>query len=80
MLKFLVIFEKSSNGWGAYVPELPGCVAGGETKEEVESLIYEAIEFHLEDIINNGHEIPNSVIEAETMVFRDNLNYTSTNQ
>ena len=73
MLKYLVVFEKSTNGWGAYVPDLPGCIAGGETKEETEQLIYEAIELHLEEMIKNREKIPQALIEAETMIFKDEL-------
>jgi predicted RNase H-like HicB family nuclease len=73
MLKYLVVFEKSSNGWGAYVPDLPGCIAGGETKSETEQLIYEAIELHLEEMTKNGEKIPEPLVEAETMTFNDEL-------
>ena len=48
MTEYLVIFEKAEEGWGAYVPDLPGCVAAGATREEVERLMREAIPFHLE--------------------------------
>ena len=48
--EFAVVIEKSSNGYGAYVPDLPGCVAVAETEDEVRALISEAIEFHLNGI------------------------------
>jgi predicted RNase H-like HicB family nuclease len=44
--------------WGAYVPDLPGCVAAGETREEVLQLIREAIEFHVEGLRQNGETVP----------------------
>ena len=49
-MQYLVIFEKGQNSYGAYVPDLPGCVAVGETMEEVRRLIAEAIEFHIEGL------------------------------
>lgn len=53
-----VIFEKSSNGWGAFVPDLPGCVALGFTLEETKKLIREALEYHLAAMRASGDEIP----------------------
>jgi hypothetical protein len=47
IMRYAVIIEKGTNSYGAYVPDLPGCVAVGETIEEVKMLIQEAIEFHL---------------------------------
>ncbi|PKQ70341.1 type II toxin-antitoxin system HicB family antitoxin [Raineya orbicola] len=57
--KYLVIFEKNPDGgYGAYVPDLPGCVAVGETHTEVSQLIEEAIKFHIEGLLEEGLEIP----------------------
>lgn len=49
-MQYLVIIEDGSTSFGAYVPDLPGCVAVGETREEVTTLIHEAIEFHVEGL------------------------------
>ena len=49
-MQYLVIFEKDVNSYGAYVPNLPGCVAIGETMEEVRELIVDAIQFHIEGL------------------------------
>jgi predicted RNase H-like HicB family nuclease len=57
-MKYAVVIEESSNGFGAYVPDLPGCVAVGDTLEEVERLIREAIDFHLEGMQEDGVAIP----------------------
>ena len=57
-MQYLVVVEKGSTSFGAHVPDLPGCVAIGETKEEVMSLIREAIEFHLEGLKQDGQPIP----------------------
>jgi predicted RNase H-like HicB family nuclease len=47
-MKYAVVFERSPRNYAAYVPDLPGCVATGKTRNEVERLIREAIEFHLD--------------------------------
>ena len=57
-MRYAVIIEKGENSYGAYVPDLPGCVAVGDTVEEVKTLIKEAIEFHLEGMLEDGDEIP----------------------
>ncbi len=57
-MKYLIIIEKGETSYGAYVPDLPGCVAVGETEAEVMNLIHEAIEFHLEGLRDEGSSIP----------------------
>lgn len=57
-MKYLVIIEQGPSSFGAYVPDLPGCVAVGESQAEVLELIHEAIEFHLEGIREEGMTIP----------------------
>ena len=47
-MQYLVVIEQGPSSFGAYVPDLPGCVATGETREEVTRLIHEAVAFHLE--------------------------------
>lgn len=54
----MIVIEKGETSWGAYVPDLPGCVAVGETEAEVKQLIQEAIGFHLEDLTESGAQIP----------------------
>jgi predicted RNase H-like HicB family nuclease len=58
LMQYLVVVEKGPSSYGAYVPDLPGCAAAGETKDEVLSLIREAIELHLEDLKKEGQPIP----------------------
>ena len=58
MSKYAVVIEKSPNGYGAYVPDLPGCVAVGETADEVEQLIQEAIELHIAAMREDGDAVP----------------------
>ena len=57
-MQYLVVFEKSENSYGAYVPDLPGCVAVGETMDEVHELIAEAIQFHVEGLQEDGFVVP----------------------
>ncbi len=57
-MQYLVIIEQGSSSFGAYVPDLPGCVAVGDTRVEVTQLIHEAIEFHLEGMKEDGLTIP----------------------
>lgn len=57
-MKFAVVIEKGESSFGAYVPDLPGCVAVGETREEAMILIREAIGFHLEGMKADGEDLP----------------------
>jgi predicted RNase H-like HicB family nuclease len=57
-MKYAVIVEEGDTSFGAHVPDLPGCVAVGETRQEVLELIQEAIEFHLEGLRQDGQPIP----------------------
>jgi predicted RNase H-like HicB family nuclease len=57
-MRYAIVIERSENGFGAYVPDLPGCVAAGETLPETEQLIREAIEFHLEGLREDGLVTP----------------------
>ena len=57
-MRYLVVIEKGSESFGAYVPDLPGCVAVGESEEEVLQLIQEGVEFHLEGLKDEGQAIP----------------------
>jgi predicted RNase H-like HicB family nuclease len=58
MTQYAVIIEKGERSYGAWVPDLPGCVAVAETEEEVERLIREAIAFHLEGLRQGGERAP----------------------
>jgi predicted RNase H-like HicB family nuclease len=57
-MEYMVIIEKGENSYGAYVPDLPGCVAVGDTRKEVLALIQEAIVLHLELLQEDGLPIP----------------------
>ena len=64
-MQYLVIIERSENGFGAYVPDLPGCIAAGETREEVITLIQEAIEFHIDGLKRSGDPVPKPRSQSE---------------
>ena len=57
-MDYVVIYEKGDSSYGAYVPDLPGCITVGETLEEVQTLIQEAIEFHIEGLQEDGDDVP----------------------
>jgi len=69
-MRFLVVIEQGPTSFGAYVPDLPGCVAVGDTREEVTQLIHEAIEFHLEGLKADGQPIPQSHSTIEIVEVR----------
>jgi predicted RNase H-like HicB family nuclease len=66
-VSYVVVCEKSRTGWAAFVPDLPGVVTTGHTKEEVRSLIQEAIEFHLDGQQEDHLPIPEPSAEAEVI-------------
>jgi predicted RNase H-like HicB family nuclease len=57
-MKYAVIYEKTTTGYSSYAPDLPGCVAAGDTIEETEKLMQEAIELHLAGMREDGDPIP----------------------
>ncbi len=57
-MQYLVVVEKGEKGYGAHVPDLPGCIAAAETKDEVVRLIREAVEFHIEGLREKGDSVP----------------------
>ncbi len=64
-MKYAVVIERGPTSRGAYVPDLPDCVAAGESREEVVEWIKEAIEFHLEGMKTSGDRIPEPGSETE---------------
>ena len=64
-MRYLVIIEKGETSWGAHVPDLPGCIAVAETRQEVTALIKDAIDFHLEGLREHGKPIPLPAPESE---------------
>ena len=57
-MRYLVVVEEGPTSFGVYVPDLPGCAAAAETREEALALIREAIEFHIEGLKQDGQPVP----------------------
>ena len=65
MYRFLVVVEKAENNYSAYCPDLPGCIATGDTIEETEKNIHEAIEMHIKGLMEDNKPIPKPESIAE---------------
>jgi predicted RNase H-like HicB family nuclease len=68
MIEYLVVIEHEGDSWGAYCPDLPGLGVVGDTRDEVEQLIREAIAFHLEGLREAGDPIPTPSAVATALV------------
>ena len=77
MHRFLVVIEKANNNYSAYSPDLPGCAATGSTREEAEKNIYEAIEMHVQGLIEDNLPIPKSESFAEYVAIAEKPSTTS---
>jgi predicted RNase H-like HicB family nuclease len=66
-MEYLVVVEKSGTGYGAHVPDLPGCVAVGESRREVLKLIREAIDLHIEVLRASGQTVPEPNSKSEVV-------------
>ena len=69
-MRYVVVSERTPNNWSGYVTDLPGCVAAGDTREETEQLIREAIALHIESLREHGDPVPRpgewtGVVEVE---------------
>ena len=68
MSEYLVVIENEGSSWGAYAPDLPGVGVAGDSREEVEQLIREAITLHLEGLRDAGDPIPPPAAIGTTLV------------
>lgn len=64
-MNYMVVIERGEKSWGAHVPDLPGCVAVSETRDEVLQLVREAIGFHIEGLRQDGVPVPPPSSESE---------------
>ena len=71
MRQFVILIENGPDNLSAYVPSLPGCITTGRTREEIIANMYEAIQLHLEGMIEDGDVIPAEDLEAVTLVVPD---------
>jgi predicted RNase H-like HicB family nuclease len=69
MYRFLIVVEKANGTYSAYSPDLPGCVATGETHDEVTRNMYEAIEMHVRGLLEDSLPVPESHSFAEFFAF-----------
>lgn len=65
MYRFLIVIEKANGNYSAYCPDLPGCVATGKTREETERNMHEAVQMHIQGMIEDKMAIPENVTLAE---------------
>jgi len=64
-MRYMVVIERGETSWGAHVPDLPGCIAVAETRDEVLQLVREAIDFHIESLRQDGLAVPSPSSESE---------------
>ena len=66
-MRYTVVIEQGPTSYGAYVPDLPGCIAAAQSRTEVVALIREAIEFHLEGLREEGLPVPEPLSSVESI-------------
>ena len=71
MRRYLIVLEKAGNNYSAYSPDIPGCGVAGHTREETRRLLIEAIEFHLEGLVEDGDPIPEPESTAEYIMVNE---------
>ena len=71
MRQYVILIEKGEDNFGVFAPSLPGCVSVGKTRQEAIANMYEAIQFHLEGMVEDGDPIPDEDLEAVTLVIPD---------
>jgi len=64
-MRYAVVIEKGVNGFGAYAPDVPDCIAAAQTRDEVVKLIQDAIEFHIEGLKEDGEPVPEPASSVE---------------
>ena len=64
-MRYAVVIEKGAKGFGAYAPDLPGCIAAAKTRDEVVKLIQDAMEFHIEGLKQDGEPVPKPASSVE---------------
>ncbi len=67
--RFLIVIESAGVNYSAYSPDLPGCIATGESRESAEQNMYEAIRLHLQGLREDNLPIPEGAASAEYVVF-----------
>ncbi len=73
MYRFLIVIERANDNYSAYSPDLPGCVATGETYEETEQNMYNGIEMHVDGLLEDGMSVLEPTAMAEYVVLREKI-------
>lgn len=71
MRRYLGVFEKGEGNWAAYSPDLPGCVSTGQTPEEAEAHMAEALRFHIKGLREEGYEVPKGQSYAQVLTIEE---------
>ena len=71
MHRFLIVIEKVRKNYSAYSPDLPGCIATGKTRDEAEERMHEAIEMHIQGLLEDGLPVRKSPASASIGVSPD---------
>lgn len=74
-MRYLVVIERTKNGFSAYVPDLPGCITVGDTFEDTEKNIYEAMDLYLEEIELDGKEPPLPLSTGEMVYLKRDVQH-----
>ena len=69
-MEYLVVVEKGRSSYGAYVPDLPGCVAAGDTRRDVLKLIRDAVKLHIEALRESGQSVPEPTSKSDVVRVR----------
>lgn len=72
-MKYAVVYAKTDNGYSAHIPDLPGCIAAGETLEQTRELIREAAELHLQGMREDGDPVPEPTTLADYVVVQQDI-------
>lgn len=64
MENYLIIIEKAGKNYSAYAPDVPGCISTGKTVEEVKKNMLEALEFHIQGLIEDGLPVPKAITQS----------------
>ena len=64
-VRYVVVFEETKNNYCAYLPDFPGCITTGQTWDEIQTMVREAVEFHIEGMIQHGDSLPESPMSLE---------------
>ena len=67
-LTYAVVFERTPNNYGAYVPDVPGCVSTGKTWDEMQAMVREALVFHIESMLEDGEPLPEPKLSIDDAI------------